>query len=164
VIGILKEMRSTSYNPKAVVVESPAGLREPFGDSLNGIYVPLLWDKGLIATKDPYIGTSVDFARLYKEKYGTDITDFVAAIGAHDLVAYALVMQKAGVIDDPAKITDAFSTFSGETFFGPVGFGDDGLNRKGSTLAGQFQNQVPVVVYPAKAALAKPIHPYPGAK
>jgi branched-chain amino acid transport system substrate-binding protein len=164
VIGILKEMNSTGYSPKSVVVESPSGLREPFGDMLNGMYVPIIWDKDIAATRDDYVGTGPDFARLYREKYGKEMPDFVAAIGAHDVITYCKVLAAAGTIDDTQKIRAAFQAFNGETFFGPVGFGDDGLNHKGHTYAGQFQDQVPKIVYPSAAAVAKPINPYPGYK
>jgi len=164
VIGILKEMRSTDWFPKVVVVESPSGLREPFGDVLNGIYVPILWDKAVAATRDDYIGTGPDFAKLYAQKYGKEMPDFVAAIGAHNVITYCQVLMKAGVTDDPRKIRAAFQAFDGATFFGKVGFRDDGLNVKGSILAGQFQNQEPKIVYPKEARVAEPIHPYPGSK
>jgi branched-chain amino acid transport system substrate-binding protein len=163
-IGILKEMQSTGYFPKAIVVESPAGLREPFGDVLNGMYVPIIWDKDITATRDDYVGTGPDFAKLYREKYNKEMPDFVAAIGAHNVVTYCKVLAAAGTIDDTNKIRSAFQAFKGETFFGPVGFGDDGLNHKGHTFGGQYQNQVPKIVAPAAAAVAKPINPYPGYK
>lgn len=163
-IGILKEMQSTGYFPKSIVVESPSGLREPFGDVLNGMYVPIIWDKDVTATRDDYVGTGPEFAKLYRDKYSKDMPDFVAAIGAHDVITYCKVLAAAGTIDDTQKIRAAFQSFKGETFFGPVGFGEDGLNHKGHTYAGQYQNQVPKIVYPAAAAAAKPIHPYPGYK
>lgn len=164
VIGILKEMQSTGYFPKSIVVESPAGLREPFGDLLSGIYVPIIWDKEISATKDEYVGTGSEFAKLYNVKYGKEMPDFVAAIGAHDVITYCKVLAAAGTIDDTQKIRSAFQAFKGETFFGPVGFSDDGLNRQGKTYAGQFQGQVPKLVSPAAAKPSKPINPYPGYK
>lgn len=141
IVGVLKEMRSTDWFPKVVVVETSGGLREAFGDVLNGIFVPLLWDKAVSATRDTYIGTGPDFAKLYAKKYGKEMPDFVAAVGAHNVMTYCQVLMKAGVIDDPRKIRAAFQAFDGETFFGKVGFREDGLNVKGAILAGQFRSR-----------------------
>lgn len=164
IIGIVKEMRAINWFPKALVVETSGGLREPLGDVLNGIHVPIIWDASVSETRDEYVGGGKDFSRLYVEKYGKEAPDFVAAIGAHDLITYAQVLSSAGTLDDPKKIKAAFQAYSGQTFFGSVGFSDDGLNRKGTIYPGQFQDQIAKVVYPPAVRAAEPIHPYPRAR
>ncbi len=164
VVAIVKEMQSIDWFPKCVVIESPSGVVEPLGSAVDGMLVPLLWDASIAATTDPYVGTGPDFNRLYAETYGSNPPDFVAAIAAHDVIAYTQVLQHAGVIDDPQAIQQAFQTVKAETFFGANSFDDDGLNRVAPVHAGQFQNGEQKIVYPESIRSAAPIHPYPGWK
>jgi hypothetical protein len=129
-------------------------------------YAPNFWDPTLDKTKDNYIGTSRDFARLYKTKYNQDPPDFVAACGANNLMIYAEVLKVAGKIDDPKEINAPFRAFNSETFFSKCKFGDDGLNREGPVYPSQFQSGgcEPKLVYPPEIATSKPVHPYPGIK
>lgn len=164
VVAIIKEMQSIDWFPKSVVIESPAGVIEPLGSAVDGMLVPLLWDASIAATKDKYIGTGPDFTRFYTDTYGKAPPDFVAAIAAHDVIAYTQVLQHAGVIDDPQAIQKAFQTIEAETFFGANSFDDDGLNRVAPVHAGQFQDGQLKIVYPEAIRSAAPIHPYPGWK
>jgi branched-chain amino acid transport system substrate-binding protein len=164
IVAIVKEMQSIDWFPKMVVIESPTGVKEPLGDVINGMHVPLLWDASIAGTTDRYVGTGPDFIKLYAEKYGNPPLDFVAAVGAHDVIAYTQVLQKAGVVDDPEAIREAFRTVDAETFFGANGFDDDGLNRAAATHCGQFQDGQLKIVYPEDIRSAEPIHPYPGWK
>lgn len=162
VVAIVKEMQSINWFPSCVVIESPSGVREPLGNAVNGMLVPLLWDSSVAATKDEYIGRGPDFVTLYQAKYGNPPPDFVAAVGAHDVIAYLQVMQKAGTINDPAAIQKAFRSIQSETFFGANGYDSDGLNRKAPVYPGQFQDGTLRIVYPKDATSHTPIHPYPG--
>jgi branched-chain amino acid transport system substrate-binding protein len=166
ILGVFKEMQAINYFPPMIVVEAPTSLRQGIGDAINGVFAPTFWDPTLDKTKDSYIGTSRDFARLYKAKHGQDVPDFVAACGANNLVIYSEVMKAAGSIDDAKKIGAAFRAYNSETFFSKVKFGDDGLNREGPVYPSQFQEGggEPKLVYPPEIATAKPIHPYPGFK
>lgn len=164
VVAIVKEMQSIGWFPKCLIIESPTGVVEPLGNAVNGMLVPLLWDASISATKDEYVGTGPDFNKLYTEKYGKAPPDFVAAIAAHDVIAYTQVLQHAGVIDDPQAIQKAFQTVKAETFFGANSFDDDGLNRAAPVHCGQFQDGQLKIVYPEASRSAEPIHPYPGWK
>lgn len=164
IIGVFKEMQSINYFPRVLVVEAPTKLAESLGDAINGVFVPSFWDPSISTTKDEFIGTSKNFAALYKAKYKQEPPDFVAACGANNVVIYAQAMMAAGSISDTKKINHAFRTMDGETFFSPVKFSDDGLNREGVVYPSQFQNSRPVIVYPQEVRQAEPIHPYPGYK
>lgn len=164
ILGILKEMQAVNYFPPMIIVQNTGGLAEGIGDSANGLIGPSYWDASLQATKDSYIGTSRDFVALYKAKFKQDPPDYVAALGAHNVVVYSEVLRKAGTVDDHQAINAAFRSLDGETFFSPVKFDIDGLNRKARCYAAQIQGGVPRLVFPREVRTAKPIHPYPGWK
>jgi hypothetical protein len=77
------------------------------------------------------------------------------------VIVYVQVLQKAGVVDDAARIHRAFRDYQGETFFSRVAFNDIGLNPKGVIYPGQWQGGKVRLVYPPTVATAKPIHPHP---
>lgn len=161
IIGIVKEMQSTNYFPKVVCVEAPASLKEPLGDVLNGMFVPVMWDTTFTMTKDSYIGSSADFSAAYQSRHGKKPDDFVPAIGAHNVITYCEVLAKAGAVDDARKIKVAFQAYEGETFFSSVKFGADGLNQKGPVYPGQFQSREAKIVFPSGLKTADIMHPYP---
>ncbi len=161
IIAIFKEMQTTKLFPPLVVVEAPTKLYEALGPAINGAFVPIQWDESLTGTKDPYIGSNKDFARIYREKYKEDVADFVAPLGSHNVLTYVQVLQKAGVVDDPAKIRKAFLEFHGETFFSKVSFNDTGLNPQGAIYPGQWHDGKVKLVYPPRLATTKPTHPFP---
>lgn len=164
IIGVFKEMQSINWFPPVIVVEAPTQLPQTLGDSINGVLCPVFWDPTLDKTRDEFIGTSRDFAKLYKAKYNAEPPDFVAACGANNIVIYARVLQAAGKIDDPKAINAAFRALQGETFFSPVKFADDGLNYEGAVYPGQFQKGELVMVYPPEVKTHDLIHPYPNMK
>lgn len=164
IIGVFKEMQAVQYFPAMIVVEAPTKLHESLGDGINGVFVPIFWDPTLDKTKDAWFGTSRDFAKLYQEKHGEPTPDFVAACGANNVVIYTEAMKAAGAIDNPGKINAAFRSMKSETFFSPVQFSEDGLNRGGGSYPAQFQGGAPRLVYPPDLRTAQPQHPYPGFK
>jgi branched-chain amino acid transport system substrate-binding protein len=164
IIAIFKEMQTVRFFPAMIVVEAPTKLQESLGDDINGVFAPTFWDPTLDKTKDEYIGTSRDFAALYKKKHGEDPPDFVAACGANNLVVLAQVLKSGTSVTDQAALLKQFRTFSSQTFFSPVKFEKDGLNRGGVVYPSQFRNGKPVLVYPPEVALGQPVHPYPGFK
>jgi ABC-type branched-subunit amino acid transport system substrate-binding protein len=157
-------MLSVDYAPPMEIVQNTGGLKEGLGAAANGIIGPSYWDPSLTATKDNYIGTSKDFTALYKAKYGQEPPDYVAALGAHDIIVYSEVLKKAGTVDGHPAINSAFRAYEGETFFSPVKFDADGLNRKGAVYAAQIQEIGLKLVYPEKLRTAHAVHPYPGWK
>lgn len=164
IIAFLKEMLAVGYAPPMVIVQNTGGLAEGIGAPAKGIVGPSYWDPSLTVTKDGYIGTSRDFAASYKAKYGQEPPDYVAALGAHDIIVYTEVLKRAGTVDGHPAINKAFRSYEGETFFSLVKFDADGLNRKGAVYAAQIQDGGLKLVYPEKLRTAPLIHPYPGWK
>jgi branched-chain amino acid transport system substrate-binding protein len=162
IIGVFKEMQAIKYFPKVIVIEAPSRYQDTIGDDINGAFVPAFWDATLDKTRDEFFGTSKDFAALYKAKYKDDPPDFVAALGAMNIVVYLKAMMAAKSIDNPKAINQAFRNLDTETFFSAVKFGDDGLNQKGGVYPSQYQGGRPRLVYPESLRVAKPVHPYPG--
>jgi branched-chain amino acid transport system substrate-binding protein len=164
IIAVFKEMQTVKYFPPMIIVEAPTKLHDSLGDDINGVFAPTFWDPTLDKTKDEYIGTSRDFATLYKKKFNEDPPDFVAACGANNLVVLANVLKSGKNVGDPASLLQQFRAYSGETFFSKVKFENDGLNRGGVVYPSQFRNGKPVLVYPPEVQVEKPRHPYPGYK
>jgi branched-chain amino acid transport system substrate-binding protein len=164
IIAFLKEMQAVRYTPPMIIVQNTGTLAEGLGAFANGLVGPSYWDASLTVTKDGYIGTSKDFTALYKAKYGQEPTDYVAALGAHNVIVYSEVLKKAGTVENRQQINNAFRTYDGETFFSAVKFDTDGLNRKGAIYAAQIQDGSLKLVYPEKLRTAPVIYPYPGWK
>jgi branched-chain amino acid transport system substrate-binding protein len=162
IIAIFKEMQTVKFFPPMIVVEATTKLHESIGDAINGAFVPVFWDPTLDKTRDPYIGTSRDFAAAYTAKFNEPPPDFVAACGANNLVVLANVLRSANSMPTAEDLRERLRSYEGETFFSKTKFDDDGLNRKGVVYPAQFQKGKPVLVYPPELKVANPIHPYPG--
>lgn len=164
IIAFLKEMQAVRYAPPMIIVQNTGTLAEGLGAAANGIVGPSYWDASLAVTKDGYIGTSRDFTAIYKSKYGQEPTDYVAALGAHNVIVYTEVLKKAGTVSAHPAINNAFKAFDGETFFSTVKFDANGLNSRGAIYAAQIQDGTLKLVYPENLRAAPVIHPYPGWK
>lgn len=160
--AVFKELQTTRFFPPMLVVESPAKFVEAVGPDSTGVFVPSYWDPSLATSRDEYIGTSQNFAAVYKSKFNEDPPDFVAAVSAHNIVILAKALLAAGKTGDAAALNEALRHGQFETFFSAVKFDADGLNRRGTIYPAQFQNGALKLVYPPDVRTAEPIHPYPG--
>ncbi|CAN5610415.1 ABC transporter substrate-binding protein [soil metagenome] len=160
-IPLLKEMDARNYFPPVLIVEAPSGLIEAVGNKIDGAIVPTAWDPSLTVTKDKYVGTSKDFAAAYKKKYGKDVPDFMAAMGANNVILFALVLEKLGKLKDPAGVLKGLKEFDGETFFAKIKFNDIGLNPSNTMYPAQFQAGDIKLVYPDNVRMAKVVYPNP---
>jgi hypothetical protein len=163
-IAIFKQIQATRFFPPAIVVEAPTHLVESVGKAIDGVFVPAFWSPAISKTKDDFIGTSVDFARLYKAKYNVEPPDFVAACGANNVLTFSMALSRANTISDPRAILNSLKNFDGQTFFSPIKFNDAGLNIGARPYSAQFQNGKIMIVGPDAVRAAQPQHPYPGWK
>ncbi|MDB5798260.1 MAG: amino acid transporter substrate-binding protein [Paucimonas sp.] len=163
-IAIFKQIQAVRFYPPSIVVEAPTHLVEGVGKAIDGVFVPAFWSPAISKTKDEFIGTSQDFARLYKAKHNAEPPDFVAACGANDVITFAMALQKARSTSDSPAILNALRNFDGETFFSAVKFNDVGLNIGAKPYSAQFQSGKLLIVGPDAVRAAAPQHPYPGWK
>lgn len=164
IIALFKQMQAVRFFPPVIIAEAPTRLAEALGNDINGVYAPSFWASSISETKDAYVGNNSDFVNAYRAKYKESPPDFVAAAGAANAIVCAMVAAKAGTITDQQALLNAFRTFNGETFFGSLQFGSDGMNSKGAAYADQFQNKQLKLVFPSARKEAAPIHPYPNWK
>jgi branched-chain amino acid transport system substrate-binding protein len=162
ILAIFKQMQSVKFLPSVIIVEAPTTLVEGLGKAADGFFSPAFWSPDVNATKDEYIGTSKDFARLYQDKFKTAPPDFVAACGANNVITYAKAVAQAKAPNDTQGLLNALRKFDGETFFSKVKFNDFGMNIQTHAFTAQFQNGKAVLVGPQNVRQAPPVHPYPG--
>jgi branched-chain amino acid transport system substrate-binding protein len=160
ILAVFKQMQSVKFLPSVIIVEAPTHLVEGIGKPIEGVFSPTFWSADVNKTKDEYIGTSKDFARLYKEKFKALPPDFVAACGANNVIVYAKAAARAKSPTDNASLLTALRNFEGETFFSQVKFNDSGMNIRTTAHLGQFQDGKFILVAPDSVRQAAPIHPY----
>ncbi|MDO8313601.1 MAG: ABC transporter substrate-binding protein [Sideroxyarcus sp.] len=163
-IAIFKQIQAIRFFPPAIVVEAPTHLVESVGKAIDGVFVPAFWSPAISKTKDDFVGTSVDFARLYKAKHNVEPPDFVAACGANNVLTFSMALARANTISDPRAILNSLKNFDGQTFFSPIKFNDAGLNIGARPYSAQFQSGKIMIVGPDAVRAAPTQHPYPGWK
>jgi branched-chain amino acid transport system substrate-binding protein len=107
---------------------------------------------------------ATEFAERYKAKYGKKPT-YHAACAYAAMMVVGEVAAKAG--GDREKIREALDTGSWSGIMGDVKFADyDGFTNQNKLVMPvvQYQGGKSVTVFPAKAAAAKPVYPFPGWK
>jgi branched-chain amino acid transport system substrate-binding protein len=164
IISVFKQMQAVKFFAPAIVVQAPTHLVEAIGKPIDGVYAPAFWSPGVNATKDEFIGTSADFARLYKAKYNVEPPDFVAACGANNVIVYAQALARTKSVTDTNGLLASLRSLQGETFYSAVKFNEAGLNIGSKAYSAQFQQGKLVLVAPANVRQAAPVHPYPGWK
>ena len=132
----------------------------PIGDALgskvNGLTSTASWN--LNSKNITSNSTLTDVTKRYRERYKTFMPEQAGEAYA-GIWALADAMEAAGSAD-PQKVRDALSkldiTSGGGSFMQPgeVKFGPNGENVKVSPVMIQWQNGVPVTVYPAELATA----------
>jgi branched-chain amino acid transport system substrate-binding protein len=83
-----------------------------------------------------------------------------AASGSAAGLMLQLAIQKAGKLDTDA-VRAAFLELEPRTFWGPIGWNDEGKNVKGSSIPSQIQDTKLVAVWPAQGREAEPRYPMP---
>ena len=84
-----------------------------------------------------------------------------AASGSAAGVMLQLALQQAGKLEaDPVR--EAMLKLEPKTFWGPIGWSDQGKNVKGTTIPSQIQDGKLLAVWPTDAREAAPKYPTPG--
>ena len=71
-----------------------------------------------------------------------------------------LAIEKAGKLEADA-VREAFLGLEPRTFWGPIGWNDQGKNVKGTTIPSQIQDGKLVAVWPVQGREAEPKYPMP---
>ena len=92
-------------------------------------------------------GTTENFNKLFREKYGLD-PDYGEASAAASGVVLQLAIEAAGTLDKKA-VRDALAKMNTMTFFGPIKFGANGQVDSLDPPVFQVQKGTQVVILPA---------------
>ena len=154
----LKEMQV--YVPMVIMPAGPSvpDFRNSLGKRAEHIIGHTSWTVTL-----PYegkvFGTSRDYARMMKDKYGYNV-DRTGASGTVSGLIYQLAIERAGSLDTE-KVRKAIKELDAETFYGPIRFDDEGVNIGTPSTVLQMRGGKHLSIYPPAHAEAKVIYPMP---
>ncbi|HWI31707.1 MAG TPA: amino acid ABC transporter substrate-binding protein [Microbacterium sp.] len=154
-ISIRKQMAAIGWNPKAIVAEKggePIQFAEALGELADGVMVGAYWDPSF-----DYPGAA-DLRDAFESETGLTSSQHIA-----DSYTAAMVLldaiAAAGSLD-PDEINEAISKTDADYAVGHVKFGEN--NAATIPVAqSQWQNGVPVIVWPLDQATGEFLFPMP---
>jgi branched-chain amino acid transport system substrate-binding protein len=114
------------------------------GDVGEGVFGVSSW-VGTQATSGNDFGTAADYAKTFQERFGYE-ADYHNANGTIEVLSYKYAIEEAGSLNRQ-DVRDALSTFSYESFYGPMAFDEAGMADKVQIVV-QIQNGSAVSVGP----------------
>ncbi|HEX7968526.1 MAG TPA: amino acid ABC transporter substrate-binding protein [Stellaceae bacterium] len=159
-LNFIRQAKSLDVNPKyfySFTVGVPtADFRRALGPDANYAFgmTPWLPSEHL---KDQWFGDAVQFAKLYREKYGYD-PDYHAASAVADVETFAKAIEAAGTLD-PKKVRDAIAKVAFDCVYAHVKYAANGQIDLPQTVI-QIQNGQVVEIYTEKF-VNKPLYPIP---
>lgn len=107
-----------------------------------------------------YFLTSSEYAAQYQSRFGHPPNAHRTAATAAR-VALEVPIERAGSTR-PDRVRLALSRLDLHTFFGRIKFDERGANLAKTVYVLEVEHGKPVVVWPAEAATALPLYPWPG--
>ncbi len=104
------------------------------------------WHHSTTYKSDDVWGSTQAFYEDFKQREPGD-PDYVHASSAAALIVLQKAIEKAGSLD-PKKIRDTLAAIDITTFYGPIKFGENGMNEGRDLPIIQVQNQQVRVLYP----------------
>lgn len=154
-ISIRKQMAAIGWTPKVILAEKggePIQFAEALGDLANGILVGAYWDPSF-----DYPGAE-DLKAAFEEETGLTSSQHIA-----DSYSVAMVLldaiAAAGSLD-PQAINDAIAATDKTYAVGPISFDDEHAARI-AVVQSQWQDGVPVIVWPLEQATGEFLFPVP---
>jgi len=136
------------FAPIVTMITGPA--YKEFGDGLGplaeGVSSVTWWHHASTFESDDVFGSTQAFYEAFVEREGYD-PDYVHASAAAALVALQKAIEAAGTLDRDA-VRDALADLDIMTFYGPINFGENGMNQGRELPIIQIQDGVPVILYP----------------
>ena len=125
-------------------------LIDELGSSVEGVVGPTQWESTM-AYSGEWFGSAQDFADRY-ESYWGEAPVYQAASAAASGLALHIAIEQAGTTDT-AAVRDALRSMSVDTFYGPIGFDERGVNTSKPMGTVQVQDGAINVVAPDGAAI-----------
>ncbi|MDR7554162.1 MAG: amino acid ABC transporter substrate-binding protein [Armatimonadota bacterium] len=159
---ITKQAKELQFAPR--IMGFTAGPAIPdfvrsLGADANYIYGSEWWLPTLKYCGDPPFGCAADYATAI-ERWKGYTPGYHTASGTMAGLVLQLALQAAGRIDGEA-VRQALLSLAPRTFWGPIGWNEQGKNVRGTSVPIQIQNQRVVAVWPPEARVATPIYPMP---
>lgn len=139
--------------PIVTMVTGPAykEFSEGLGELADGVSSSTWWHHATAYTGTPGPwGSTADFYKDFVAAYGTD-PDYVHASCAAAADVLVDAVQRAGSTDK-AAVRDALAATDLMTFYGPIDFGENGMNQGREMPIIQVQGDAIKVLYPASIA------------
>lgn len=130
---------------------------EGLGKLADGVTSASWWHHTLTYKSDDVFGSTDAFYKEFVAREKKD-PDYVHASAAAALIALQKAIEKAGTLDK-AKVRDALAALDITTFYGPVNFGDNGMNGGRALPIIQVQGGKVVPLFPdaIKAGTLAPV-------
>jgi len=128
---------------------------DSLGDLAEGVTSASWWHHATSYKSNDVFGTTAEFTREFRAREGYD-PDYVHASSAAALVVLQEAIENAGS-KDRAKVREALTKIDTMTFYGPIKFGDNGMNQVRKLPIIQIQGGKPVVLAPEDIMQAKMI-------
>ena len=160
-LSFVKTAKAVGLSPKMfgiIVAPCDPAFVEQLGRDADYIFGPCQWTSDL-PYDGPVFGSSEDYARLFREKFGKEAEYHSAAASACG-VTYQLALEKASSVDHE-KVRDALVSLDAMTFFGRIKFNEQGRDIYNPMVAIQVQRGKRVTVWPEHLATGSAIYPTP---
>lgn len=159
---ITKQAKELKFSPK--ILGFTAGPAIPdfvksLGRDANYIYGSEWWLPDLKYCGEVFFGCTWEYAAAI-ERWKGYTPGYHTASGTMAGLVLQLALRKAGKVDSEA-VRRALLSLAPKTFWGPIGWNEEGKNVKGTSIPIQIQNQKVVAVWPPEARAAEPIYPMP---
>jgi len=155
----LNAAEDVGFDPDGMLITvgpSNPKLTDELGDSVDGVVGPTQWE-ATMAYEGQWFGTAAEFAALY-ESYWGEAPVYQAASATASGLALHIAIETAGTTDTTA-VREALRTMEAETFYGPIGFDERGVNIAKPMGTVQVQGGVINVIAPSAAAVADFAYP-----
>ena len=149
-ILIKKQMSDLGIEAPVVTMVAGPAYKEfvaALGKGAENVTSAAWWHPAVRYKGKDVFGTTENFNKLFREKYGLD-PDYGEASAAASGVVLQLAIEAAGTLDKKA-VRDALAKMNTMTFFGPIKFGANGQVDSLDPPVFQVQKGTQVVILPA---------------
>lgn len=138
--------------PVVTMITGPAYQEfiDALGPRANGISSASWWHHNAEYESDDVFGSTSEFYEAFVEREDYD-PDYISASAAAALIAVEKAIENAGSLDSVA-IRDALAELDIVTFYGPINFREDGMNRVRDLPLIQVQDESVEVLNPPEIA------------
>jgi branched-chain amino acid transport system substrate-binding protein len=158
---ITRQAKDLQFAPKLLGFTAGPALPDfvsSLGSDANFVYGSEWWLPTL-KHEGEFFGSVEQFVQTFRRIKNYE-PFYHAASGSMAGLVLQLAIQKAGKLDSDA-VREALLSLEPKTFWGPIGWNEQGKNDKGTGIPAQIQDGKLVAVWPAQGREAEPKYPMP---